>query len=163
MTENEKDRSTLQDKQIMAQLEAYTGKAEKLLNEADQVERILQRLEAKLKEIPALGEALSEIPVLISLIRSYIRKEYALLPVASATAILAALLYFISPVDLIPDMVPFAGYIDDALVLTLCLKIVSADVDEYRHWREENGKAMDPVEPLDTAAFEAEDEKQEEE
>lgn len=32
-----------------------------------------------------------------------------------------ALLYFISPVDLIPDVTPFLGYVDDVRVLTYAL------------------------------------------
>jgi uncharacterized membrane protein YkvA (DUF1232 family) len=40
-----------------------------------------------------------------------------------ATAVLA-LLYFISPVDLIPDFVPFSGFLDDAGVITAALSII---------------------------------------
>src|SRR5688572_19311833 len=40
-----------------------------------------------------------------------------------ATGVLA-LLYFISPVDLIPDFVPFSGFLDDAGVITAALTIL---------------------------------------
>ena len=40
-----------------------------------------------------------------------------------ATGVLA-LLYFISPVDLIPDFVPFSGFLDDAGVITAALGIL---------------------------------------
>jgi uncharacterized membrane protein YkvA (DUF1232 family) len=40
-----------------------------------------------------------------------------------ATAVLA-LLYFISPVDAIPDVIPFTGYLDDAAVITSALAML---------------------------------------
>ena len=129
--------------QILARFEDCQGKARKIINDPDAVERILQRLEKKLAEIPKLGDTLSEIPVLVSIIRSYIRKEYPALPITTAVGILAALIYFISPIDIIPDAIPGIGLIDDAFVIGLCLKFVSADVDEYRRWREETGRVLD--------------------
>ncbi len=36
---------------------------------------------------------------------------------------LAALLYIVSPVDFIPDFIPFAGYIDDLLIAPLLLNL----------------------------------------
>lgn len=143
MSEKENAKQRQDEAAAREQLEYCASEAEQILDHPDKVEHILQRIEQKLKEIPALGEGLAEIPVLVSLIRSYIRKEYTLLPVASAVAILAALLYFVSPIDLIPDVIPLAGYVDDALVVTLCFKVVSADVDEYRHWRKTQGKQID--------------------
>ena len=40
-----------------------------------------------------------------------------------ATAVLA-LLYFISPVDVIPDVIPFTGYLDDAAVISSALTVL---------------------------------------
>lgn len=53
-------------------------------------------------------------------------------------AIISALTYFISPVDVIPDAVPGLGYMDDATVITACLALVHSDLAEYQKWREEN-------------------------
>lgn len=39
--------------------------------------------------------------------------------------IVGALLYFISPVDLIPDFIPVAGYIDDAAVVAGVVALLS--------------------------------------
>ena len=58
-------------------------------------------------------------------------------------AVLGALIYFVSPIDLIPDNIPGAGYIDDGVVITVCLKMVDSDLQEYRIWREQNGKVLD--------------------
>ncbi|NLD87373.1 MAG: DUF1232 domain-containing protein [Clostridiales bacterium] len=54
-------------------------------------------------------------------------------------AITSALLYFVSPLDVVPDSIPVLGYIDDAAVIAVCWKLVESDVKEYVKWREDNG------------------------
>ncbi len=50
-------------------------------------------------------------------------------------AIVAALLYVLSPVDLIPDAIPIIGMVDDALVVAACLKLVKQDLADFEAWR----------------------------
>lgn len=55
-------------------------------------------------------------------------------PVWAKGTILGALVYFISPIDAIPDVIPFAGFTDDLGVLTAALATVRCHVKE-RHWQ----------------------------
>jgi len=71
-----------------------------------------------------------------------VKKEYTDIPIGSIVAVLAAILYTASTIDLIPDFIPIAGYLDDAAVIAACLSFVSSDVEEYRAWREVNGKQV---------------------
>lgn len=123
-------------------LEKGYGEAETLLNDEDKMERFLQRLEKKLKVIPIAGEKLAEVPIMASLVRSYVKKEYTDIPIGSIIAIISALVYFVSPIDLIPDSIPVLGYFDDAAVVAACWKLVDSDVEEYLKWREVNGKSI---------------------
>lgn len=116
------------------------GEAEELLKDEDKIERFLQRLEKKLKVIPFAGEKLAEVPVLASLLRSYVKKEYTNIPIGSIIAIVSALIYFVSPIDIVPDSIPILGYFDDAAVVEVCWSLVDNDVQEYIKWREKNGK-----------------------
>ena len=114
--------------------------ARRKLNHPDQVEKVLQQMEKKLEKIPGIGDWLADVPAVISLVRSYIRKEYRDVPVGSIVAALAAILYVVSPVDLIPDVVPVVGMLDDAAVFVVCWKMIHNDVDRYQAWRTEMGK-----------------------
>lgn len=49
-------------------------------------------------------------------------------------AIGAAIAYFVSPVDVIPDALPIIGYLDDALVLKFVMDFISEDLDAYKEW-----------------------------
>jgi uncharacterized membrane protein YkvA (DUF1232 family) len=61
-------------------------------------------------------------------------------PVAIKATIAAALVYFVSPIDAIPDFTPFVGFLDDAGVIAAALAAVMAYIkDEHRqkskNWR----------------------------
>lgn len=119
------------------------GAAKNMLENEDKLEKFLQRLEKKLKYVPVAGDKLSMVPTMASLIKSYVKKEYTEIPIGSIIAILSALIYFVSPVDLIPDAIPVKGLVDDAAVVAACLNFVNSDLEEYSNWREKNGKLID--------------------
>jgi len=135
--------NSFDEKKALNELEKGYESAEKLLGDRDALERLLQRLEKKLRELPLAGNELASIPVLASLIRSYIKKEYTDIPIGSIIAIISALIYFVSLVDLIPDFIPVIGHVDDAAVIAICLKLVETDVEEYIIWRKANGKVIE--------------------
>src|SRR5680860_175375 len=65
-------------------------------------------------------------------IQNYLYKDVPWLVIAS---IGGSLLYVLSPIDLIPDFIPFVGYLDDALVFAACLKFAQQDLEKYREWK----------------------------
>ena len=130
------------EREARKELERGKGKAIRILNDEDKAERFLQRLEKKLRSVPVAGNTLAAVPVLLSLFRSFVKREYRDIPIGSLVAITSALVYFLSPIDIIPDVLPGIGLVDDALVVTTCLKLVQSDVDEYLAWRKEHGKEL---------------------
>lgn len=126
------------EKKLQKSFEQSKKKAKKILNDKDKMDLFLERLEKKLALIPIAGGILAEIPVLISLVKAYLQKRYAKVPIGTIIAIVGALLYFLSPIDLVPDLLPAIGLIDDAAVIALALKLVHDDVTEFKSWKEEN-------------------------
>ena len=132
----------IDDKSALRELKKGYGKAKTLLDDVDELERFLQRLEKKLKTIPAPGDKLAVLPIMISLVRNYIKKEYTDVPIGTVIAIISALIYVLSPANIIPDGILGVGYLDDAAVVTICWKLVKSDVEEYKRWRQMNGKVI---------------------
>ena len=82
-----------------------------------------------------LKQLWEDIKLLISLLKDYYKGDYRDIPFKSIALIAAAILYFIAPIDAIPDFIPVFGYIVDASVITLCLKAVHDDLQGYKDWR----------------------------
>ncbi len=128
----------IKDDVVKKQIKKNEDEAEKLLDDKDKLEEFLVKLEKKLTEIPVAGESLSMVPTMISLVRAYVKMEYTEPPYGTIVAIVAALIYFLSPIDLIPDAIPGIGYLDDAAVIAFCLKQVGDDLNAYKTWRDNN-------------------------
>ncbi|MCY0531047.1 hypothetical protein OVV49_33755, partial [Klebsiella pneumoniae] len=66
--------------------------AENLLSEQGKLEHFLHSTERKLSRMPFGGDKFAAIPGLISMVRSYIRRDYSKLPKATILAIIGALI-----------------------------------------------------------------------
>ena len=128
----------ISEQDVKKTLDQFSKQAEETVRDPDKLGLLLHNIESKLSTVPKIGEKLASIPVFVSLLRSYQRKEYTEIPYKSLIAIAGALIYFLAPVDLIPDFIPVVGYVDDAAVLAFVLTQVKKDVDAYKQWRDNN-------------------------
>lgn len=112
-------------------------KAELYLNNLEERDRFLKRLEKKLKIVPKVGDKLARIPLFASLLYDYFKGYYTEIPIGSLLSLMACLVYFVSPIDLVPDVIPFFGYFDDAACLALCWQWISSDILEYQTWKDQ--------------------------
>lgn len=115
-------------------LDKMTGEAKDFVNDPSRLDALLAELEQKLKSVPAIGETVSELPVLVAMVKSWIKKEYEVSPKVLAI-IVGAFLYLVKKKDLIPDNIPVIGIADDVAVLGIALKLVSGDVQAYKAWK----------------------------
>ena len=117
-------------------LSGFTGQAEQLLANPSTIEGLLQKVERRLKEIPKVGNAASRFPLMLSMIRAYVSKEYTEVSVKAIVTMLCASLYLVMGVDLIPDKTPLVGYADDLAVIAAALYFVEPELNAYSQWRE---------------------------
>ena len=81
-----------------------------------------------------------DLKTMIFILGDFITGKYRDIPWKTIAAITAAVAYFVSPVDIIPDIIPVLGFLDDALVLKLCLDFCREDIEKYREWKKEQGE-----------------------
>lgn len=118
-----------------AAFESKKAEAEELLHDEDKLLELIGKVIDKLNTIPIVGSVLGDIPLLCMVVADYVKGEYTEIPLASIIGIIAALIYFFSPADLIPDCIPVIGYADDAAVIGIALKAVDNDLQAYREWK----------------------------
>jgi uncharacterized membrane protein YkvA (DUF1232 family) len=90
-----------------------------------------------------LGGVRKQAEALVRMVRETAAGRYRRLPVASLVAVVAAILYFIDPFDLIPDFIPVIGLADDAAVLLWTANRVRRDLDAFLAWEEGQGPVID--------------------
>ena len=86
------------------------------------------------KAYPALKKVLENVRELYALFKDSAKGNYKLHP-ANVAMIGGGLLYFILPVDLIPDFLPLFGYLDDLAVLTTIMNSLKGEINQYRDWK----------------------------
>ena len=74
--------------------------------------------------------------VLRALIKDWRAGKYRQALYGTIAAVAFALLYVFNPFDLVPDVLPFIGALDDATVIGALLMLVERDLKKYRTWKE---------------------------
>ena len=122
------------EKSAEKQLNAESGK----VNRAD-LESLLERqraIEEKVKGSGKLSRFSADIKLMFAMIRDYWYGNYRNVPWKTIAAMAGALLYVLNPLDVIPDLILGFGFIYDACVVALCLKLVESDLHRYAAWKE---------------------------
>ena len=83
------------------------------------------------------------LQVAARLVQAAVRGEYTGLSGKSLTLIVAAIIYYVSPIDIIPDFIPIAGLLDDATVLAFALRSIKGELDTFKQWEAERGRGTD--------------------
>ncbi|PWS30802.1 YkvA family protein [Pedobacter paludis] len=87
----------------------------------------------------------SKLLLLFAVSKDYVNGDYTEIPKRSIIAIVGGLVYFLSPIDVLPDFVPVLGFIDDIFVLNLVYKQVLKDLEKYKIWKESQIKLIEDI------------------
>ena len=82
-----------------------------------------------------LGKLKDDLRLLQALCLAYWRGEYRAISPKALVAVVAGLMYFLSPIDAIPDFLPLFGMFDDIAVLAWLMKTLADELNAFRAWR----------------------------
>ena len=120
----------------------FKKKAEGIVNDSDALKKVLTRLKTKLdasESDDSLKTKLIEYLKLISrMVANTMSGKYTETPWQTMVMIIGGLLYFIAPLDALPDFIPVAGLVDDATILLWLGKCFREDLDNYKIWEKAN-------------------------
>lgn len=124
--------------QVMGLLEDNAAQAANILNDPSQVDSILMQLEEKMKEVPVVGDTISNLVLMIDMVKGYVTKQYDKVSPKVVALLLGSFIYFVKKDDLINDKIPLLGAADDLAVLGLALKLSENELNDFKQWRKDH-------------------------
>jgi uncharacterized membrane protein YkvA (DUF1232 family) len=98
------------------------------------VARLLYRLSHVDKKELTLSAFQERFQVLARLLSAYTRGQYRAVPIKTIASVVAAVIYFLNPVDLIPDALLGLGLTDDIVVLSWVYQNAKAEIHLFLQW-----------------------------
>jgi uncharacterized membrane protein YkvA (DUF1232 family) len=91
-----------------------------------------KRVNATLQEIPVrMQRVTNQVRLVLELIDDFAEGTYRNVPWHSMAVAAGAILYSVSPTDIVPDVLPLVGSLDDLFVIGLALKLIEKDLRTY--------------------------------
>lgn len=104
--------------------------------------RILSAASRRLERRPAaMRGLLADVTTLVRLARAALGRQYRL-PGRLLVTVLAGLIYFVNPLDLIPDAILGIGLLDDAAVLGWVISRLRKDLGAFRDWESDQAETI---------------------
>ena len=98
------------------------------LGKEDEIKKLFKR-------VKVLAKYCNDLCEIFELLRDRVAGVYKETPWKTIAALTGALIYVLSPIDLILDFIPGIGFLDDALVIGLAIKLAQPDLEKYRAWK----------------------------
>lgn len=117
-------------------LDGGIAEAQELIREPAKLDDLLEQLEGRLQDVPAVGGILADVPLMIAMVKGYITKEYTSVSPKVVASLVAAFLYLVKKSDLISDKIPVIGMADDVAVLAVAMKLCEPELAAFKEWRD---------------------------
>lgn len=92
----------------------FESKAKEYMNKPEKTDVLLKDAGKKADQNKgALAEIWDNLQLLFDLVGAWRRGEYRQIPTRSILTIIASIIYFVSPIDLVPDFLIGLGIVDD--------------------------------------------------
>ena len=116
----------------------YGKKAKALLEDKGKLNKLIEASVLKVDKLDksdALEKLWQRLMLLFELIKAVVNGSYKHVPKATLVLIVIALIYFVNPFDLIPDVIPGIGHIDDLAVFGLVIGRINSDLEKFEDWK----------------------------
>ena len=129
----------------------YERRADGLVKSKERLKNLATQAVRKLSGTASMriDRVRDQLILCIALVRSWMHGEYDGVSRQTIVAVTAALLYFVVPLDVIPDFLIGWGFIDDASVVGYVMTKFAAEMDAFRRWQEQGVEREDKVAEAD--------------
>ena len=78
---------------------------------------------------------LSDIPTFFTMAKAIVKGEYKM-PWKTFFWVVLCMIYFLSPIDLLPDILPILGFADDGAFLLFVFLLIHQDLINFRQFQQ---------------------------
>ena len=79
-----------------------------------------------------------DLKAALRLLIAWVQRSYRHVSGASIALLVAALVYLVTPIDVIPDTLGALGFVDDVAVVQTAIEAVRSELDRFREWEDTN-------------------------
>ena len=115
--------------------DAFTGKAEKLVQSPSRMRTLVASASRKLGGAGKFNEVKDQLGLFIAMVKAWLSGDYRDVSSKSFVVVVAALLYFVVPLDVIPDFLFGWGFIDDIAVITYVFGQLTDELEAFKAWQ----------------------------
>ena len=138
MAQNQQTPPTSNDVAGSALFKKFLSTAEGYVRQPTRMKQLLTDAYKKASEKNDVGtlahEAWETLQTMFRLIKSSMSGEYTGVPTTTVAAAVAVLIYFLSPIDLIPDFIPVLGLLDDVALVAWFSTTLKGEMDKFQEW-----------------------------
>ncbi|MEM6522250.1 MAG: YkvA family protein [Bacteroidota bacterium] len=125
-------------------------KASEILKSNPRLRSVVDKASHKINDFSAdnikTSGFVSRLNIFIRMVKAYAKGEYREIEWQNIVLVVAALLYFITPLDFIPDFIPVTGFVDDFTVLVWVYNKIQNEIDSFQTWESNEATDVKPVE-----------------
>ncbi len=128
--------ATLMNPRVRRLVARYAKRAATLLRDPAALDQLAKDSRRKVAGTSnsRVRELADQVKQLGRLIRAYANGSYREISAANIGLVVAGILYFVTPLDLVPDAIPGAGLIDDASVIAFVLARLEGELARFTAW-----------------------------
>ena len=111
----------------------WQKEAEQTMNDREKMDE-LKNKKNKFLNNPALSKIRDSLCLLWRYLEAVTSKRYTDYSVWAITKIVAVLIYVVNPFDLIPDVIFWAGWLDDILAVGYVISLTAEELEKFQVW-----------------------------
>lgn len=117
--------------------DSFEKKAERIISNTEKTSKLITEAIDKVNKISngPVEEVWENLLIFFDLMRDWLKGNYKNIPLGSLIMILASIIYFVSPFDIIPDFIIGLGYVDDLSIISYTFRQIQTDIDKYKVWK----------------------------
>lgn len=113
---------------------SWLNKAKELLADKEKMRNLLGQFK-KFFQNEKFKDVIDNMSELLNYVKDVVFGDYKNYDITNLLLIVAAIIYVVTPIDIIPDLVPGIGLSDDLAVIMYVLKVTNEELCKYRNWK----------------------------